>query len=132
MENSAIKVRLDKWLWAARFFKTRSLAKEAIEGGKVHYNKQRCKPGKTVDVGALLTIRIGWMEKEILIKDLSEKRLGAPLAQKLYEETAESVAKREKTAWERKHFAAAQLPPARRPSKRDRRLIHRFKEQQDS
>ena len=54
------RVRLDKWLWAARFYKTRSLAKEAIEGGKVHYNNQRCKPGKLVETGAKLTLRLGW------------------------------------------------------------------------
>ncbi|MBZ2169375.1 ribosome-associated heat shock protein Hsp15 [Marinobacter sp. F4216] len=123
------RVRLDKWLWAARFYKTRTLAKEAIEGGKVHYNQQRSKPGKLVETGATVTLRLGWMEKVIVIDAISDRRRGAPEAQKLYHETEESVKKREELAWQRKTMQAAQLPPARRPSKKDRRDIQRFREQ---
>src|SRR5690554_6954201 len=74
------KVRLDKWLWAARFFKTRALAKEAIEGGKVRYNGARTKPGKVVEVGAELSIRQGWAERTVTVLGLSEQRRGAPEA----------------------------------------------------
>ncbi|MDN6319678.1 MAG: ribosome-associated heat shock protein Hsp15 [Marinobacter sp.] len=124
-----IKVRLDKWLWAARFYKTRSLAKEAVEGGKVRYNSQRCKPGRAVQLGATLTLRLGWQEKIIIIDDISERRRGAPEAQKLYHETEDSIKKREDLSWQRKTMQAAQLPPARRPSKKDRRDIQRFRDQ---
>ncbi|KZY86220.1 RNA-binding protein, partial [Oleiphilus sp. HI0071] len=88
--NAEVKVRIDKWLWAARFFKTRTLAKEAVEGGKVEYNGQRCKPGKTVDVGVELTIRQGWVDKVVIVKGISDRRQNATLAQVLYEETEES------------------------------------------
>ncbi|MBE02298.1 ribosome-associated heat shock protein Hsp15 [Marinobacter lutaoensis] len=124
------KVRLDKWLWAARFYKTRTLAKEAIEGGKVHYNHQRTKPGKLVEPGATVTLRLGWQEKVVVIDDVSDRRRGAPEAQKLYHETEDSVKRREELAWQRKTLQAAQLPPARRPNKKDRRDIRRFREQQ--
>ncbi|MGO1499816.1 MAG: ribosome-associated heat shock protein Hsp15 [Marinobacter sp.] len=123
------QVRLDKWLWAARFYKTRSLAKTAVEGGKVHYNSQRCKPGRLVRPGAMLTIRLGWQEKIIVVDDVSERRRGAPEAEKLYHETEDSVKKREDLSWQRKTMQAAQLPPARRPSKKDRRDIQRFRDQ---
>ncbi|MBR9871611.1 MAG: ribosome-associated heat shock protein Hsp15 [Gammaproteobacteria bacterium] len=125
------KVRLDKWLWASRFYKTRSLAKEAIEGGKVHYNGQRTKPGKIVEAGAKVTLRQGWQEKIVVIDGISDRRRGAPEAQTLYHETSESAKKREELAWQRKTMQAAQLPPARRPSKKDRRKIQRFREEND-
>lgn len=124
-----LRVRLDKWLWAARFYKTRSLAKEAIEGGKVHYNNQRCKPGRLVEPGARLTLRQGWQERIVIVDQISDRRRGAPEAQTLYHETEESIKKAEDTAWQRKTMQAAQLPPARRPSKKDRRNIQRFREQ---
>lgn len=127
--NSDQRVRLDKWLWAARFYKTRSLAKEAIEGGKVHYNDQRCKPGKLVEQGGELKLRQGWAERTIVIDQVSDRRRGAPEAQMLYHETEDSVRHREELAWQRKTMQAAQLPPARRPSKKDRRTIQRFKDQ---
>ncbi len=127
-EKSA--VRLDKWLWAARFYKTRTLAKEAIEGGKVHYNDQRCKPGKTVETGATIRLRLGWQEKVVVIDGVSDKRRGAPEAQTLYHETEDSIRRREDRAWQRKTMQAAQLPPARRPTKKDRRDIQKFREQQ--
>lgn len=123
------RVRLDKWLWAARFYKTRALAKEAVEGGKVHYNNQRCKPGRLVESGATLTLRLGYMEKVVIVDDISERRRGAPEAQKLYHETEDSVKKREDLSWQRKTMQAAQLPPARRPSKKDRRDIQKFRDQ---
>lgn len=123
------RVRLDKWLWAARFYKTRTIAKEAIEGGKVHYNSQRTKPGKVVEVGARLRLRLGHQEKEVIIDDISDRRRGAPEAQTLYHETPDSFRKREEEAWRRKTLQAAQLPPARRPTKKDRRDIQRFRDQ---
>ncbi len=128
MSEAAQKVRLDKWLWAARFFKTRGLAKEAIEGGKVHYNGQRTKPGKTVDVGAMVLVRQGWQEKLVEILVLSDKRQAASIAQSLYRETEESVLKREQLIEERRALRASQPVPFKRPSKRDRRRIHRFKD----
>lgn len=125
--DEAIKVRLDKWLWAARFFKTRSLAKEAIEGGKAQYNGQRSKPGKLVELGATINVRQGWFEKEVVVKGLSDKRQAASIAQLLYEETPESVARHAQQVQERKALAATRPVPLKRPNKRDRRLIHRFK-----
>ncbi len=122
------RVRLDKWLWAARFFKTRALAKSAIEGGKVRYNGQRSKPGKLVETGAELTIRLGFQEKMVVIHDISDRRGGAPEAALLYCETEDSVKKREDLAWQRKTLQTSLLPPARRPSKKDRRDIDRFRE----
>ncbi len=124
------QVRLDKWLWAARFYKTRTLAKEAIEGGKVHYNDQRCKPGKTVETGATVKLRQGFQERIVVIDDISDKRRGAPEAQPLYHATDDSIRKREDLAWQRKTMQAAQLPPARRPTKKDRRELQKFREQQ--
>jgi ribosome-associated heat shock protein Hsp15 len=123
------QVRLDKWLWAARFFKTRSLAKQAIEGGKVHYNGHRSKVSKDVEVGAMLTIRQGWDEWEVEVKALSDQRAGAPQARLLYQETAASLAKREQAAAERKAISASNPLTSDRPNKKQRRLIHRFKEQ---
>ena len=120
-------VRIDKWLWAARFFKTRSLAKDAVDGGKVQYNGQRCKPGKTVELAALVKIRQGWVDKVVVIKALSSQRKNATLAQMLYEETEESIELREKALLERKQFQGDNVAPQRRPTKRDRRLIHQFK-----
>ncbi|MFV1872402.1 MAG: ribosome-associated heat shock protein Hsp15 [Oleiphilus sp.] len=120
-------VRIDKWLWAARFFKTRSLAKDAVEGGKVHYNDQRCKPGKTIEMGACLKIRQGWVDKTVIVTGISAQRKNATLAQALYEETQESIVQREKALLERKQHLGNQMMPQRRPNKRDRRLIHQFK-----
>ena len=88
-------VRLDKWLWAARFFKTRGLAKKAIEGGKVHYNGARAKTSKTVEVGAIIRVPQGWDILEVEVIALSDQRRGAPEARALYRETEESVARRE-------------------------------------
>ena len=122
------KLRLDKWLWAARFFKTRSLAKAAIDGGKVHLAGQRVKVSKEISVGDTLQIRQGWDEKVVLIKSLSDQRRGAPEAQLLYEETADSRAKREAEAEARKAAGGMIDRPAHRPTKKQRRQIHRFKD----
>lgn len=121
------RVRLDKWLWAARFFKTRSLAKQAIEGGKVHYNGARCKVSKDVEVDATLTVRQGYDEREITVLALSDQRRGAPEAQLLYRETEDSIRQRELRAAQRKAYGpGADLI---KPNKKQRRQIHRFKEQ---
>ena len=90
-EEQADKVRLDKWLWAARFYKTRALAKEAIEGGKVHCRGERCKPSKEPKVGDELVIRAGYDVRTVVIEQLSAVRRGAPQAQLLYRETVESL-----------------------------------------
>ena len=122
------KIRLDKWLWAARFYKTRSLAKAAIEGGKVHLGGQRVKVSKEISVGDTLQIRQGWDEKVIVVQALSDQRRGAPEAQQLYAETADSLARRESEAAARKAAGGMIDRPAGRPTKKQRRQIHRFKE----
>ncbi|ANG64838.1 RNA-binding protein [Marinobacterium aestuarii] len=124
------RVRLDKWLWAARFYRTRATAKDMIEGGKVHYSGQRSKCSKLVEVGAMLQIRQGMDMKEIEILQLSDQRRGAPEAQQLYRETPESVAKREKLAAERKLNGGSSLNPRHQLNKKDRRQIRSFKERQ--
>ncbi|OOV88823.1 ribosome-associated heat shock protein Hsp15 [Oceanospirillum linum] len=127
MNTPHTKVRLDKWLWAARFFKTRALAKKAIEGGKVHYNGDRCKSSKMAEIGAMLTLPQGWDEKRIEIIALSDQRRGAPEAALLYKETAASIKKREEEAEKRKLMKNTTGAPDQRPNKKDRRMIHRFK-----
>jgi ribosome-associated heat shock protein Hsp15 len=129
--GSAAKIRLDKWLWAARFFKTRSLAKAAIEGGKVHFGGQRVKVSKEISVGDVLQIRQGWDEKVVCVLQLSDQRGGAPTAQLLYQETAESVARREAQALARKAAGGMLDRPAQRPTKQQRRQLHRFKDYQE-
>jgi ribosome-associated heat shock protein Hsp15 len=122
------KLRVDKWLWAARFFKTRSLAKAAIEGGKVHIEGQRIKVSKEISTGDMLTIRQGWDEKIIQVVALSGQRRGAPEAQQLYSETQASVEKREADAQARKAAGGMIDRPVKRPTKKQRRQIHKFKE----
>lgn len=122
--DSLQSVRLDKWLWAARFFRTRSLAKEAIEGGKVHCEGQRVKVSKEIRVGAVLTIRQGFDEKTVVVKALSDVRGPAPIAQQLYEETTESIAGRLQRQADRQAQNLAQ--PDHKPNKKERRQIHRF------
>ncbi len=122
------KVRLDKWLWAARFYKTRALAKEAIEGGKVHCRGERCKPSKEPKVGDELVIRAGYAERTVVIEQLSAVRRGAAQAQLLYRETDDSIAAREKAAELRKAGALG-IQTDGRPTKKQRRQIHRFKDQ---
>ena len=92
------RLRVDKWLWAARFYKTRSIAKAAIEGGKVHLDGQRVKVSREITIGERLAIKQGWEEKEVIVKSLSDQRGPAPVAQMLYEETPESAQRREREA----------------------------------
>jgi ribosome-associated heat shock protein Hsp15 len=122
------KLRIDKWLWAARFYKTRSLAKQAIEGGKVSLAGQRVKVSREISVGDMLLVRQGWDNREIQIQELSDKRRGAPEAQQLYRETEASVELRERDAAARKAAGGMVDRPERRPNKKQRRQIHRFKE----
>ena len=126
MQTSDDKPRMDKWLWAARFFKTRSLAKDAIEGGKVHCEGQRVKVSKEVNIGLILTIRQGFEDKTVKVTALSEVRRGASEAQALYEETPDSVAKREDHAAQRKAQNLAH--PDHRKQKKERRQIHKFQD----
>jgi len=122
----AQKVRIDKWLWAARFYKTRSLATEAIKGGKVSVNGNRAKPSREAEVGDVLILRQGDDIKTVSVLALSDKRGPATVAQLLYQETDESIAKREKEKELRK-LAAVQMPHGEgRPTKKSRRMIHRF------
>ena len=124
--NDDDKVRLDKWLWAARFFKTRALAKAAIEGGKVQCRGERCKPGKEPRVGDEYVIRAGFDERTVRVLALSEVRRGAAEAQLLYAETAESLARREQAAVLRKAGALG-LQSDGRPNKKQRRDLHSFR-----
>ncbi|KAA1047748.1 ribosome-associated heat shock protein Hsp15 [Pseudocitrobacter sp. 73] len=126
-EKSVAGVRLDKWLWAARFYKTRALAREMVDGGKVHYNGQRSKPSKIVELNALLTLRQGNDERTVVVKSITEQRRPASEAMLLYEETAESIEKREKVALARKLNALTMPHPDRRPDKKERRDLMRFK-----
>ncbi len=123
-ENAA--VRLDKWLWAARFYKTRALAVEAINGGHVHLNGHRVKPSRKVEAGDALRIRKGEDVFQIEIRDVSDKRGPATRARQLYEETPRSIEARERQRAERRVLAAAAGRPAKRPDKRARRRIIRF------
>lgn len=119
------KVRLDKWLWAARFYKTRALAKAAIESGKVHCRGERCKPGKEPRVGDEFVLRTGFDERTVVVKALSAVRRGAPQAQALYEETEESVRRRDQAAALRKAGATGVTTDGR-PTKKQRRQIHQL------
>ncbi|MBM7071104.1 ribosome-associated heat shock protein Hsp15 [Shewanella sp. 202IG2-18] len=123
-----LTVRLDKWLWAARFYKTRAIAKQMIDGGKVHYNGQRTKSSKNVEIGARIQLRQGFDEKELNILALSERRGNATMAQALYQETENSIKKRELAA-EARHLNRLNNPtPDHKPDKKQRRQIVRFKQ----
>ena len=119
------KVRLDKWLWAARFYKTRALAKAAIESGKVHCRGERCKPSKEPRLGDELQIRVGLDERTVVVKALSVVRRGAPQAQELYAETEHSIAKREAAAAQRKAGALG-ITTDGKPTKKQRRQLFQF------
>lgn len=123
MDETNDTVRIDKWLWAARFYKTRSLASEAVSGGKVHVNGQRTKPSRPLRAGDTLHITRSESEYTVTVLSLSEKRGPAPEAQKLYRETEESVRQRELAASARRLTAGNAPAPQRRPNKRDRRLL---------
>lgn len=125
--GAPLRVRLDKWLWCARFFKTRSLASVAVNGGKVRVNGVRAKPSHEVRVGERLEITRTPNRYEVVVCALSETRGPASLARTLYEETASSIATRNRHAELRKLAVLASPAPAKRPDKKSRRLIHRFK-----
>ena len=127
MTETADRVRLDKWLWAARFFKTRSLAADAIAGGKVQVNGDRVKRAKPVQIGDEVRIRQGPYEHQIVVRELSDRRGPAVDAAKLYEETPASRAAREKMALQLKSLHAAFVPERGRPTKKDRREIEKLK-----
>ena len=120
------RVRLDKWLWAARFFKTRTLAAEAVAGGKAQVGGRRVKPAHAVRIGDILCVRRGADEYTVAVRALSDRRGPAKEAVLLYEETAESRSRREQLAEQRRAQQLAFPPPAARPTKRDRRRIVRF------
>jgi ribosome-associated heat shock protein Hsp15 len=121
------RVRLDKWLWAARFYKTRSLAAEAIAGGKVQVNGERVKRAKSLQVGDDVRIRQGPYEHQIVVRELSERRGPAAQAIRLYEEKPASRAAREAMALQLKSLHAVFVPDRGRPTKKDRREINRLK-----
>lgn len=124
------RVRIDKWLWAARFFKTRSLAAEAIAAGKVEVGGERVKPAKPIQVGDEVRIRLGPYEHVVLVRGLSERRGPASVAVTLYEETPASVAARAKLAEQLRMAPAAFVYEEKgRPTKRDRREIDRFRDE---
>ena len=124
-------VRIDKWLWAARFYKTRGLAREAINGGKVQLNGHRVKPSRTLSEGDRLSIRRGEEDYEITVADLGDRRVSAPLAQEKYVEDPASAARRIAAAEQRKLERDARAERPRRPDKRQRRLIRRFTGRED-
>jgi ribosome-associated heat shock protein Hsp15 len=122
-------IRLDKWLWAARFYKTRAIAKDMIQAGKVTYQNQRARPSKTVEIGVTIKIRQGNENKEVVVLALSDQRRQAPIAQLLYQETAESIELRDKNAELRRLHILDNPHPDRRPDKKQRRKIIQFKAQ---
>jgi len=120
------KLRIDKWLWAARFYKTRALAKQAIEGGKVHCDGVKVKASKEIEVGSKIQLRLGFDEKTVVVMKLSDKRRSAPDAQTLYEETPESLKARTELAQQRKGQASIWASDGK-PNKKQRRDLQRFK-----
>jgi len=122
------RMRVDKWLWAARFFKTRSLAAEAIEGGKVQVNGERAKRAKAVQPGDVVRVRLGPYEHEIVVRGLSERRGPASEAALLYEETEASRQAREKLALQLRSVTHDFAFDAGRPAKKERRDIQRFRD----
>ena len=126
MDDSEDKIRLDKWLWAARFFKTRSLAAEAVSGGKVEINGARPKPSRIVRPGDELCVRRGMYEWTIIVKDVARLRGAAPQAQLLYQETDESRRRRDAAAAQMKFERGVELDAPGRPTKRDRRAMAKF------
>ena len=124
--ESTDRTRLDKWLWAARFFKHRTLATDAVEGGKVQLNGIRVKPAKDVKIGDRVEIQLAEARFTLIVTGIAEKRGSATVAQTLYTETPESIAARETVREERKFAATPGADLHGRPTKRDRRLIGRF------
>ncbi len=120
------KVRIDKWLWAARFFKTRSLAAKAVNGGKVHVNGQRVKAARIINIGDCLQITKGFVEFIVTVLAVSKYRRPAVEAQLLYQESEESIQARTEARELRRAVHSGYKPPGKRPSKRDRRKIKNF------
>jgi ribosome-associated heat shock protein Hsp15 len=118
-------VRIDKWLWAARFFKTRSMATDAVDSGRIKLNGDKVKPARGVKPGDRVEVDNGSTEWEVVVKELSDVRRAASFAQALYEETSESVEKRALAAEDRRYFREPGADMKGRPTKRDRRLISR-------
>lgn len=132
-DQSALgRARLDKWLWAARFFKTRSLAKAALDGGKVHVDGVRGKASKEVTVGAEVRVTKGEVVQTVVVTGVAERRGNATAAAALYAETAESVAKREAAAAARRMACAGVTAPPRRPNKRQRRALKALRDGRDA
>lgn len=129
-DASGEPVRLDRWLWAARFFKTRAMATDAIRGSHIQLNCQRVKPAKGVTIGDQIEIRKGDVVFTVDVVGLSSKRAAAPIAQQLYRETEDSIAKREEQQEQRRLERAMgpQLGSEGRPDKKQRRLLHRFRQ----
>jgi len=125
--STAEKVRLDKWLWAARLFKTRGLAKDAIEGGKVQIDGHKAKPGKEIGLGTVLKVRQGWDEKTLTVTGLSEQRRGAAEAQLMYQESEDSIKQRTALAEQRKLQSTGQYAHDK-PNKKERRLRQAMKD----
>jgi ribosome-associated heat shock protein Hsp15 len=123
-----LSARLDKWLWAARFYKTRAIAKQMIDGGKVFYNGQRTKSSKSVSVNDRIKIRQGFEEKEVTVIAIAERRKDATFAQTLYEETKISIEAREKNALARKQGILLSPASETKPDKKQRRKLREFKE----
>lgn len=123
------RMRIDKWLWAARFFKTRSLASEAIENGRAKLNGVRVKPAREIRAGDRLEIHVGDADWVLTVRGLSMQRGPAPVAQRLYEEDPDSHARRQRQVSERKLAVNPAAEIKGRPTKRDRRQIHRFTEE---
>jgi len=124
VSDSTAKLRIDRWLWAARFYKTRNLAKSAIESGKVSIDGVKIKPSRQVEVGQQIKLSQGWDEKTVTVTALSAQRRGAPEAALLYSETAASTAAREAHREQRR--LQPDIASDGRPNKRQRRQIHRF------
>ncbi len=125
-EDTSDKVRIDKWLWAARFFKTRALAAEAVNGGKVHLDGQRIKAARTVRLGDVYELQRGWERMTVVVRGLASRRGPASKARELYEETAESIERREREA-EQRRLARLQRPVMdHRPNKKERRQLRSF------
>ncbi len=123
-------VRIDKWLWAARFFKTRSLATDAVVGGRIHLNDTRVKPSKEIRAGDRLEVRIGQLEWTVVVRQVSDKRGPATVAKTLYDETAESTAAREQRALELKLSRPLGADLGGRPTKQARRRIEDLRRSQ--
>jgi ribosome-associated heat shock protein Hsp15 len=127
MAEALDETRIDKWLWAARFFKTRSQATAAVTGGKVEVNGDAAKPSKTVKAGDRIRLRLGPVEYRLTVTAIGERRGSATVAQSLYEESPESIEARQKIAAERRFSSAPSYEEKGRPSKKDRRELERWR-----